>query len=77
MPKGERTPDTKTRRDPSMTFFTPDLYRRFGLGFLIGAALIAVSNAQTLSDQVSPPAQAAETPQAPQSAPEFLIQPIN
>ena len=58
-----------------MSFFTPDLYRLFGLGFVIGAALIAVANAQALPDQVSSPAQAAEVPQAPQPNPEFLIQP--
>ena len=60
-----------------MSFFTPDLYRQIGLGFVIGAALIAVANAQALSDQVSSPAQAAEVPQAPQPSPEFLIQPID
>ena len=60
-----------------MTFFTPDLYRRVALGFLIGAGLIAAANAGALADQVSPPAQAAEVAQAPQPAPEFLIQPID
>ena len=60
-----------------MTYFTPDLYRQFGLGFLIGAALLAAANAEALSDQVSSPAQAAEVPQAPAPAPEFLIQPID
>ena len=60
-----------------MSFFTPDLYRQFGLGFLIGAALLAAANADALSDHVSPPAQAAETPIAPQPAPEFRIQSIN
>lgn len=60
-----------------MTFFTPDLYRQFGLGFLIGAALLAAANADALSDQISPAAQAAEAPQAPAPAPEFLIQPID
>ena len=60
-----------------MTFFTPDLYRQFGLGFLIGTAMLAVANAETLSDQLAPPAQAAQAPQAPQVAPEFLIQPID
>ena len=59
-----------------MTFFTPDLYRQFGLGFLIGTALLAVANAEALSEQLSPPAQAAETAQAPAPAPEFVIQPI-
>ena len=60
-----------------MTFFTPDLYRLFGLGFLIGAAMLAVANAEALSEQVAPPAQAAETVQAPLAAAEFQIQPID
>ncbi len=60
-----------------MTFFTLDLYRRFGLGFLIGAALLALANVDAVSDQLSSPAQAAEVSRAPQPAAEFLIQPIN
>jgi len=60
-----------------MTFFTPDLYRQFGLGFLIGAAMLAAVNAEALSDQVSPPAQAAEMAQAPQVGSDFTIQPID
>jgi hypothetical protein len=60
-----------------MSFFTPDLYRRFGLGFLIGAALLALAHLDAVSDQMSSPAQAAEMPRAPQPAPEFLIQPID
>lgn len=59
-----------------MTFFTPDLYRQFGLGFVIGAAFLALANADALSDQISPPAQAAEAAQTPIPAPEFAIQPI-
>ncbi|MEE4288031.1 MAG: hypothetical protein V2J14_01570 [Erythrobacter sp.] len=58
-----------------MTFFTPDLYRRFGIGFLIGAALIAAANAKPLAEQVSPPAHAAQTLEAPQPAPEFMVDP--
>ena len=60
-----------------MTFFTPDLYRHFGLGFLIGAAFLAAVNFDAVSDQLSSPAQAAEAPKAPPPAPEFLIQPLD
>lgn len=59
-----------------MTLFNTDLYRQFGLGFLIGAAALAVVNAGAWSDQISPPAQAAEVPQVPMPAPEFIIEPI-
>ncbi|MDY7098180.1 MAG: hypothetical protein SXU28_08585 [Pseudomonadota bacterium] len=58
-----------------MTLFTPDLYRQLGLGFLIGAALVAVSNFDALSDEVAPSAKAAEAPQAPAPSSEFLIAP--
>ncbi|MEM6827900.1 MAG: hypothetical protein AAF553_08135 [Pseudomonadota bacterium] len=59
-----------------MSFFSPDLYRQFGFGFVIGAALIAAANFDGLVDQFSSPAQAAEAPQAPLPAPEFLIEPL-
>ena len=60
-----------------MTFFNTDLYRQLGLGFVIGTALVAAATADEWADQVSPPAQAAELPQAPQPSPEFLIQPLD
>ncbi|MDJ0979590.1 MAG: hypothetical protein QNI87_13780 [Erythrobacter sp.] len=59
-----------------MTFFNSDLYRHVGLGFLIGAALMAAFNLDALTDEFSPPALAAEAPQAPLPAPEFRIQPF-
>jgi len=58
-----------------MPFFTPDLYQRIGLGFLIGAAFIAAANAEPLADEISAPAQAASLSQAPLPAPDFLIAP--
>ena len=60
-----------------MTFFTTDLYRQLGLGFVIGTALVAAATAGEWADQVSSPAQAAEAPKAPQPSPEFLIQPVD
>ncbi|MEM1195741.1 MAG: hypothetical protein AAGH57_06530 [Pseudomonadota bacterium] len=60
-----------------MTFFTSDLYRQIGLGFAIGAALVAALTAGNWAEQISPPAQAAEVPQAPLPAPEFRIEPLD
>ncbi len=60
-----------------MMFFTSDLYRRFGIGFVLGSALVAATTADDWADQISPPAQAAETPQAPAPSPEFQIQPLS
>ena len=56
-----------------MNLFTPDLYRQLALGFVLGTVLVAAANADTLATELDPPAQAAEVPQAPQPAPEFLI----
>lgn len=69
-------PFNEDPKRPLMSFFTPDLYRHLGIGFVIGAALIAAANVNVLAEELSPPAQAAEAPQAPQPASEFLIQPI-
>ncbi|MEL6485579.1 MAG: hypothetical protein AAFQ13_00345 [Pseudomonadota bacterium] len=60
-----------------MTFFTPDLYRQIGLGFALGTVLVAAVSADGWAEQISPPAQAAQAPQAPEPAPEFLIQPLD
>lgn len=60
-----------------MSFFTSDLARRLALGFVIGVALVAAANAGHWSDQIAPPAQAAEQSEPPPVAPEFLIQPVD
>ena len=54
-----------------MTLFAPDLYRNFALGFAAGAAILAISNFDAWSDQISPPAQAAEMVKTPQPSAEF------
>lgn len=59
-----------------MSFFSTELYQQIGLGFVLGTALVLAANAGEWSDQISPPAQAAETPQTPQPSAEFLIQPV-
>lgn len=42
-----------------MGLFKPDLYRNFGLGFLIGSLLVGASLAPNLADEFSTAAQAA------------------
>jgi hypothetical protein len=39
--------------------------------------MLAAVYAEAVSEQITPAAQAAEAPQAPAPAPEFLIQPID
>lgn len=48
-----------------MPLFTPDLYRNFAFGFAAGALIVGALNFGAWSDQVSPPAQAAEAVQTP------------
>lgn len=48
-----------------MRLFAPDLYRNFAIGFAAGAALIAGASADSWSEELAPPAQAAETPHTP------------
>lgn len=54
-----------------MKLFTADLYRNFAIGFAIGAAFVGVANAENWSDQVAPPAQAAQVLEAPQPTDDF------
>lgn len=59
-----------------MTLFSPDLFRNFGIGFVAGAFIIGAASIDSLSDQISPPAQAASVLEAPQPSAEFLIEPL-
>jgi hypothetical protein len=55
-----------------MTLFTPDLFRKFALGFVAGALLVGAANFDEWSDQVSPPANAAAGPvEAPPASDDF------
>lgn len=54
-----------------MTLFTPDLFRNFGIGFAIGAAFVGAATIGEWSDEISPPAQAAERLEAPQPSADF------
>ncbi len=58
-----------------MTLFIPDLYRQLGLGFVLGAVLVAATNADAWAEQFSPPAQAAQVIKAPLPDAEFRIAP--
>jgi len=65
-----------------MRLFSSDLFRNFGIGFVLGAVLIVGANAESWSGAVASPAQAAElnaTPGVPVSGPapaaEFVIAP--
>ncbi|MDP5103681.1 MAG: hypothetical protein NWP98_07120 [Erythrobacter sp.] len=56
-----------------MRLFSSDLIRQFGIGFVVGALLIAGANAENWGDAVASPAQAAEALKAPAPSAEFVI----
>jgi hypothetical protein len=57
-----------------MRFLSSDLFRNFGIGFVIGTALIVGAKAEEFGPLASP-AQAAEMIRADAPAPEFVIAP--
>lgn len=63
-----------------MRLFSPDLFRNFGLGFVLGALVIVGSNPDAWSGAVAAPARAAEPVVAGQGTPtpsaEFAIAPV-
>jgi len=62
-----------------MRLFSSDLFRNFGIGFVLGAVLIVGANAEGWSGTVASPAQAAELRSPAQTIPapsdEFVISP--
>ncbi len=62
-----------------MRLFAPDLYRNFGLGFVLGALLIVGTDVEDWSNAVASPARAAEPVAAGQGTPaptsDFAIAP--
>jgi hypothetical protein len=58
-----------------MRLFSSDLYRNFGIGFVLGAAVIVGAKAESWSHAVAAPAQAAEVLKAPAPSDEFVIAP--
>jgi hypothetical protein len=72
---GQEPAATNESRAPLMRLFSSDLIRNFGIGFVVGALLVAGANAESWSGELGSPAQAAEMPHAPAPAPEFVIAP--
>jgi hypothetical protein len=70
---------TETNHELPMRLFSPDLFRNFGIGFVLGALLIAGANAESWGGALAPAAQAAEmrqtSPVADDVAAEFVIAP--
>ena len=58
-----------------MRLFAFDLYRSFGIGFVLGAVLIVGANADSWHGAVEAPARAAHTLKAPAPSDEFVIAP--
>lgn len=58
-----------------MRLFSSDLFRNFGIGFIVGTVLVVGANAERWDGAVAPQAQAAETFQAPAPAADFVIAP--
>jgi hypothetical protein len=62
-----------------MRLFSSDLFRNFGIGFVLGAVVIVGANAEDWNAAVASPAQAAElrdpAPAIPAPADEFVIAP--
>jgi len=62
-----------------MRLFASDLFRNFGIGFVLGAVLIVGANAESWNAAVASPAQAAElnasSAGVPAPAADFVIAP--
>ena len=58
-----------------MRFLSTDLFRNFGIGFIVGAVLVVAANAENWDNAVASPAQAAEMVQGPAPSAEFVITP--
>lgn len=59
-----------------MNLFTPDLFRNFALGFVIGTLVIGISAFDVLGSTLDAPVNAASPIEAPQPSGEFLIVPL-
>lgn len=59
-----------------MRLFAPDLFRNFGIGFALGAAVIVGVTAADGKPTVASPAQAAELVKTPAPSAEFAIAPV-
>lgn len=59
-----------------MTFFAPDLFRNFGLGFFAGAMILGAATVGDWGPHIESPAQASEVFEAPQADDIFVIEPL-
>jgi hypothetical protein len=59
-----------------MRLFAPDLFRNFGIGFALGAAVILGVNVADGKATMASPAQAAEVLKTPAPTAEFLVAPV-
>ena len=59
-----------------MNLFTPDLFRNFALGFVVGGVVISVSTFDLVGSTLDAPVNAAVPLEAPQPSDEFLIAPL-
>lgn len=57
-----------------MNLFSSDLFRNFGVGFLVGAMIIGGATIDQWGAHLESPAQAASPFEAPAPANEFLIE---
>jgi hypothetical protein len=58
-----------------MRFLSTDLFRNFGIGFIVGTVLVVAANAENWDGAVASPAKAAEMFRAPAPSAEFVIAP--
>jgi hypothetical protein len=58
-----------------LRLFATDLFRNFAFGFAGAAVLILAANGDVRDAALAPPARAAQLPDAPVPAPEFVIAP--
>jgi hypothetical protein len=58
-----------------MRFFSSDLIRNFGVGFVVGTVMVVGADAENWGVAMASPAQAAQVWQAPAPSAEFVIAP--
>lgn len=66
---------THESRAQTMRLFSSDLFRNFGIGFIVGTVLVVGASAESWDGAMASPAQAAEVFAAPAPSAEFVIAP--
>ncbi len=59
-----------------MTLFSSDLFRSFGIGFVVGGLIVGAATIGQWGPELESPANAAEPIEAPAPSSEFLIEPL-